>query len=182
VTFNSLQFAGFFVAVLLLYYRFGVRGQNRLMLLAGSIFYAAFDWRFLGLLYLSIVVDFFVGRALDRTDDLRARRGLLATSLVVQLGILAVFKYFDFFADSLYQLLGRVGFGADPVTLHIVLPVGISFYTFQTLAYIFAVYRPSLRGSRNSSPAPSNGRHRCSLRSACAGGHRTSRCPSRRCS
>src|SRR4051794_39673902 len=100
MTFNSLQFAGFFVIVLALYYRFGVRGQNRLMFVAGSIFYAAFDWRFLGLLYLSIVVDFWVGRRLESTADVRTRKALLALSLVTQLGILAVFKYFNFFATS----------------------------------------------------------------------------------
>lgn len=144
MTFNSLQFAAFFVVVLLLYYRFGVRGQNRLMVVAGSVFYAAFDWRFLGLLYTSILVDFWVGRQLAATDRLRRRKVLLGLSLVTQLGILAVFKYFNFFAASVHDLLGSIGLSLDPVVLRVVLPVGISFYTFQTLAYVFAVYRHEL--------------------------------------
>ena len=149
MTFNSLQFAGFFVVVLALYFRFDRRGQNLLMFVAGSIFYAAFDWRFLGLLYLSTVVDFFVGRGLDRTDAQGRRKALLAVSLVTQLGILGVFKYFDFFTSSAADVLGWFGLEADPVTLHVVLPVGISFYTFQTLAYVFAVYRRELPAERN---------------------------------
>lgn len=141
MTFNSLQFAGFFVLLLLLYYRFGVRGQNRLIFVAGSIFYAYFDWRFLGLLYLSTVVDYVVGRGLAAADGIGARKALLATSLVVQLGVLAVFKYFNFFAQSAADVLDQIGLSLDPHLLRIALPVGISFYTFQTLAYVFAVYR-----------------------------------------
>jgi alginate O-acetyltransferase complex protein AlgI len=149
VTFNSIEFFAFFAVVLLLYYRFGVRGQNRLMFVAGSIFYAAFDWRFLGLLYLSTIVDYVVGRGLAATDEASRRKALLATSLVVQIGILAIFKYFDFFSTSFTDALGWVGLTADPVTLDILLPVGISFYTFQTLAYVFAVYRRQLEAERD---------------------------------
>ena len=100
MTFNSLQFAALLAVVLLLYYRFGVEGQNRLMFVAGTVFYGAFDWRFLGLLYLSTIVDYLVGRGLDSERPQSTRKLLLATSLTAQLGILAVFKYFNFFADS----------------------------------------------------------------------------------
>ena len=144
MTFNSLQFVALFAVVLLLYYRFGVAGQNRLMIIAGSIFYAAFDWRFLGLLYLSAIVDFLVGRQLEKTEPERSRKILLAISLCTQLGILGVFKYFDFFATSVTNVLGWIGIAKDPVLLHVVLPVGISFYTFQTLAYVFTVYRKQM--------------------------------------
>src|SRR4051812_39027627 len=102
--------------MLALYYRFDVRGQNRLMVIAGSIFYAAFDWRFLALLYLSTLVDFFVGRGLEQADDGRRRKVLVAISLVVQLGILGVFKYFNFFADGVAEVLGRFGISPDPLT------------------------------------------------------------------
>ena len=149
MTFNSLQFAGFFIVVLLLYFRLQLRGQNLLMIVAGSIFYAAFDWRFLGLLYLSIGVDFVVGRRLGLTDDAGTRKRLLAVSLVVQLGILGVFKYFDFFSKSATQFLNKFGLNLDPVLLHVILPVGISFYTFQTLAYIFTVYRREIEPERD---------------------------------
>src|SRR5438132_1300837 len=105
MTFNSLQFFAFFAVVLLLYYRFGRLGQNRLMVVAGSVFYAAFDWRFLGLLYLSTIVDYTVGRRLEQTDADGTRKALVATSLIAQLGILAVFKYFNFFATSVTDVM-----------------------------------------------------------------------------
>jgi D-alanyl-lipoteichoic acid acyltransferase DltB (MBOAT superfamily) len=149
VTFNSLQFVALFAIVLLLYYRFGVNGQNRLMLVAGSVFYAAFDWRFLGLLYLSAVVDFLVGRGIEDSTSERRRRGLLMLSLVVQIGILVVFKYFDFFASSFTTVLGWIGLTASPITLEVLLPVGVSFYTFQTLAYVITVYRRQMPAERN---------------------------------
>ena len=150
MTFNSLQFVAFLVVVLLLYYRFDVKGQNRLMVVAGSVFYGTFDWRFLGLLYFSTVVDYLVGRALD--DEARpqpSRRLLLATSLTAQLGILAVFKYFNFFADSFTSVMNELGLSLDPVVIRIVLPVGISFYTFQTLAYVFTIYRRQIKAERD---------------------------------
>ncbi len=149
MTFNSLQFLALFTIVLLLYYRFGMNGQNRLMLLAGSVFYAVFDWRFLGLLYLSAVVDYLVGIGIESSTSAAKRKALLATSLTVQLGILVVFKYFDFFATSFTTVLGWVGLAADPITLEVLLPVGISFYTFQTLAYVFTVYRGQMPAERN---------------------------------
>jgi D-alanyl-lipoteichoic acid acyltransferase DltB (MBOAT superfamily) len=149
MTFNSLQFAALLAVVLLLYYRFGVEGQNRLMFVAGSVFYAVFDWRFLGLLYLSTIVDYVVGRALDAERPPSTRKLLLATSLTVQLGILAVFKYFNFFADSFATLADTLGLSLDPVAIEIVLPVGISFYTFQTLAYVFTIYRGQIKAERN---------------------------------
>jgi alginate O-acetyltransferase complex protein AlgI len=149
MTFNSLQFAALLAVVLLIYYRFGMNGQNRIVFLAGSIFYGAFDWRFLGLLYFSIIVDYLVAKRLDATEAPGARRALLATSLTAQLGILAVFKYFNFFADSATKVLGKLGLSLDPITLKVVLPVGISFYTFQTLAYVFYVYRKQIPAERS---------------------------------
>ena len=149
MTFNSLQYFAFFAVVLLVYFRLPKRGQNALMFAAGSVFYGLFDWRFLGLLYLSIAIDYSVGRGLGVAESRRARKGLLATSLVGQLGILGFFKYFDFFTSSASRLLHRVGLGADFFTLHVILPVGISFYTFQTLAYVFAVYRRQLQPERD---------------------------------
>ena len=149
MTFNSLQYFAFFVVVLLLYFRLPRRGQNALMFAAGSLFYGLFDWRFLGLLYASIAIDYTVGRALGAATVPNRRKALLAVSLTGQLGILGFFKYFTFFEDSVTSVLDKVGLHADPFTLHILLPVGISFYTFQTLAYIFAVYRGELKPERD---------------------------------
>ena len=149
MTFNSLQYFAFLALVLLLYYRLRMNGQNRLIVVAGSVFYGAFDWRFLGLLYISTITDYIVGRALGNAQSDRARKALVGVSLVVQLGILAFFKYADFFADSAQRFMALFGLEADPFTLNVLLPVGISFYTFQTLAYIFAVYRRQLEPERN---------------------------------
>jgi alginate O-acetyltransferase complex protein AlgI len=149
MSFNSLQYFAFFGVVLLIYYRLPKRGQNLLMIVAGSVFYGAFDWRFLGLLYLSIAIDYLVGRGLGSTDDAGRRKRLLAVSLVGQLGILAFFKYFGFFSESATRFLDKIGLSPDEFTLHVLLPVGISFYTFQTLAYVFAVYRRQLPPERD---------------------------------
>jgi D-alanyl-lipoteichoic acid acyltransferase DltB (MBOAT superfamily) len=149
MTFNSIQFLVFFVVVLALYHRLDVRGQNRLVVAAGSVFYGAFDWRFLGLLYLSTAVDFSVGRALQRTDEGARRKGLVAVSVCTQIGLLAVFKYLDFFATNVTRVLGWFGLATSPVTLRVLLPVGISFYTFQTLAYVFSVYRREIEAEHD---------------------------------
>ncbi len=139
--FNSLSFALFFAAVLALAPALRHRGQNLFLLVASYLFYAAWDWRFLGLLWLSTAVDFAIGLALGRARDARARRRLVVASLVVNLGILAAFKYAGFFARSLAALLLPLGLSLPPLALQVVLPVGISFYTFQSLSYTIDVYR-----------------------------------------
>ncbi|HEX3794009.1 MAG TPA: MBOAT family O-acyltransferase [Acidimicrobiales bacterium] len=149
MTFNSLQFAGFFVVVLLIYYRLQLKGQNLLIVVAGVLFYGAFDWRFPVILAASTVVDYTVGRGLQRTEGSGKRKALLATSLVAQLGLLAYFKYFDFFTSSVSGVLHRVGLHGDFVTLNIILPIGISFYTFQTLGYVITVYRRGIPAEKN---------------------------------
>jgi alginate O-acetyltransferase complex protein AlgI len=141
VTFNSLQFAVFFAVVLVVYYRLPLRGQNILMVVAAAIFYGAFDWRFDLILAASCVIDYAVGRGLGRSEARRRRQALLAISLIAQLGMLAFFKYFNFFSNDASSLLHRFGFHGELGTLHILLPIGISFYTFQTLGYVITVYR-----------------------------------------
>ncbi len=144
--FNSFVFLGFFLLIYALYLssRRSRRLQNVLLLVASYVFYGYWDWRFLGLLALSTVVDFFVGRALHRSADPRRRKLLLTVSVCTNLGILGFFKYFDFFADSLAALMGLLGLQPDPFTLGILLPVGISFYTFQTMSYTIDIYRGKL--------------------------------------
>ena len=139
--FNSLTFVGFFVVVYALYRALPHRAQNRLLLAASYVFYGAWDWRFLSLLLASTIVDFFVGRYLGRETDPRRRRAALIASLVFNLGMLGFFKYFNFFADSLAGVLETVGWQPDFVTLNVLLPIGISFYTFMTISYVIDVYR-----------------------------------------
>ncbi|PRP94789.1 MBOAT family O-acyltransferase [Enhygromyxa salina] len=139
--FHSATFAVFFAVTWALYWALRNHARARLILLtlASWGFYSAWDWRFTGLLLLSTGVDYLCGRQLARSEG--SRRRWLWLSLVVNLGVLATFKYLDFFAASTAAVLQSVGLEADWVSLHIVLPVGISFYTFQTLGYTIDVYR-----------------------------------------
>jgi len=157
--FNSLAYAVFLPIVFGLYWGLdallgrgaagtpaqsqrAVRAQNLLLVLASYLFYGWWDWRFLGLLWLSTAVDFLVGRALGvpgRPEPLRKR--IMLISVVFNLGLLGTFKYFNFFADSLRAALHGLGVEAQLGTLDVILPVGISFYTFQSLGYIIDVHR-----------------------------------------
>jgi len=149
VAFNSVQYLVFLALIVGLYGLLRKRGQNFLLLVASYVFYGAWDWRFLSLLWISTITDYFVGRGMGRTDEQRTRRRLLAVSMVVNLGMLAAFKYFNFFADSAAALLDSVGLTADWPTLNVVLPVGISFYTFQTMSYTIDVYRRRIEPADN---------------------------------
>ena len=147
--FNSFRFIGFFLVVYTLYRVLPFRGQNWLLLLASYLFYGCWDWRFLGLIWLSSTIDFLVAQIIYASSDPRRRGLLLSISLVVNLGILFVFKYYGFFADNLHSLLSSLGFELSWTTLRIVLPVGISFYTFQTMSYTIDVYRRQLVPTRH---------------------------------
>ena len=146
--FNSLEFLVFFLVVLGLYAVLKHPGQNRLLLVASYVFYGAWDYRFLVLLIGTTVVDYWVALALQNQTDEEKRRKILLLSIVANLGVLGVFKYFNFFADSLVQLAATFGLTVSPVTLQIVLPVGISFYTFQSMSYTIDVYRRHLEPCR----------------------------------
>jgi alginate O-acetyltransferase complex protein AlgI len=148
VQFNSWSYIALLVAVVIIHRFLSRRGQNLVVLGASYLFYGAWDWRFLSLLWLSTVVDYSVGRALGRTDDPARRRRLLWASLVTNLGLLATFKYFGFFTESFVDLMAGLGWQVDAPTLQIVLPVGISFYTFQTLGYTIDVYRRDIEPTR----------------------------------
>ena len=131
--FNSWEFLVFFVTVCALYYSLATRAQNLLLLIASYFFYSWWDWRFSSLLLISTVVDYSVVRWMEHASA-RWRKCLLLVSLCTNLGILGFFKYFNFFADSAASLLDCFGLPFHPFTLQVVLPVGISFYTFQTMA------------------------------------------------
>lgn len=147
MVFNSWLFIAFFVLVYGLYLALLRKHklQNAMLLIASYAFYGWWDWRFLGLIFASTAIDYLVGAALERATTQRKRKALLLVSLTSNLGTLGFFKYFNFFADSAQQLLGTLGLSADPITLKIILPVGISFYTFQTLSYTIDIYRGRLK-------------------------------------
>ena len=152
--FNSVAFLLFFAAVYGLYLVLTHRAQNVLLLAASYVFYGWWDWRFLGLIALSTAVDYTCGLRIAAADadtarGRRTRRVWLGLSCATNLGLLGFFKYWNFFADSAAAALGTAGFMADWVTLNVVLPVGISFYTFQTLGYTVDVYRGAVRAERN---------------------------------
>lgn len=147
--FNSFPFAVFFVVVFAAYWSAGHRSQNYLLLAASWFFYGYWSVKFLGLLVLSTVVDYACGLALERLEGRGARRAVLVTSLVTQLGLLAAFKYSNFFLQDAGQLLDALGLHVSLPVLSIVLPVGISFYTFQSLSYTIDVYRRRMAATRN---------------------------------
>jgi len=144
MNFASLDFALFMIAVYLPYLVLSHRWQNYLLLMASYVFYAAWDWRFLSLIWIATVINFEIGLALQKTDNIKKRRFYLLIALIVTLGILAIFKYFGFFVSSMATLLEQFGFLPNIPLLSIVLPVGISFYTFQTLSYTIDIYRKKI--------------------------------------
>ena len=146
--FNTLVFWLFFALVFALYRVLPHRRQNHLLLVASYVFYGWWDWRFLGLILISTVVDYVSARRIEAGSSSVARRSWLIVSVATNLGLLGLFKYFNFFASSLAQLMQVMGIRADEVTLNIVLPVGISFYTFQTMSYTIEVYRGSIHARR----------------------------------
>ncbi len=141
MVFNSFLFAVFFAVVLAVLPRLSHRAQNRFLLAASFLFYSAWDWRFVGLLLITIIVDYTVGLALETTSDTRQRKLWLAFSLVTNLGILGFFKYWNFFSDSAEAVLAAVGLPFLATRLDVVLPVGLSFYTFQSVGYTINRYR-----------------------------------------
>ena len=147
--FNTFEFWFFFAAVFGLYFCLPHRGRLWLLLIASYVFYGAWDWRFLSLIAISTLVDYTLGLQLRRTTGPRARKLLVTASVVINLGILGVFKYAGFFLESLSGLLAVAGFTPHLPTLQIVLPVGISFYTFQTLSYTIDVYRRRIEPTRD---------------------------------
>lgn len=148
--FNSLVFWVFFAVVYGLYRALPHRGQNVLLLISSYFFYGWWDWRFLSLIFISTMVDYWAGLAMERAgENERRRRIVLWVSVAANLGILGFFKYFNFFADSLVSLLQVFGVEAPVRHLNIILPVGISFYTFQTMSYTLDIYRRQLKPTRN---------------------------------
>ncbi len=149
MNFASLEYISFLAIVWFCYWLLPLRGQNILLLVASYYFYAAWDWRFLSLIVFSTVVDYCAGWWIDRSNSSYQRRAALIVSMVTNLGLLSLFKYFGFFVDGAVDLLQALGIEASRPALQIVLPVGISFYTFQTMSYTIDVYRRQLRATSN---------------------------------
>lgn len=149
--FNSLAFMAFLPVVFVAYWWLfpGLRKQNVFVLFASWSFYAWWDWRFLGLLLISSLGDYWIGRALGATDSPARRKNLLRLSIALNLGMLGFFKYFDFFIAGFAEMVGQFGFHANMPVLNILLPVGISFYTFQTLSYTIDIYRGVIKPTRD---------------------------------
>jgi D-alanyl-lipoteichoic acid acyltransferase DltB (MBOAT superfamily) len=141
VLFNSLVFLGFMAIVLLVYPRLRHRWQNVFLLIASYVFYGYWDWRFTFLLFTSTVVDFWIGLKLQESNIQKRRKFLLLISIAVNLGILGFFKYFNFFIESSSSVLSSIGFQPHMPVLQVILPIGISFYTFKTMTYTIDIYR-----------------------------------------
>ncbi|MDA7558638.1 MBOAT family protein [Flavobacteriaceae bacterium] len=151
--FNSFEYLIFLPIVFVLYWKVFTRNlqlQNGFLLLVSYLFYGWWDWRFLLLIAFSSLVDYNIGIRLDKTTDNRRRKLLLYLSLFVNLGLLGYFKYCNFFIYNFKIALESFGFHAEYSSLQIILPVGISFYTFQTLSYTIDIYRGNLKPTRNA--------------------------------
>lgn len=153
--FNSLEYFFFFIVVFFGYWfllKKSVSGQNLLILIVSYIFYGWWDARFLVLIAFSTVVDYTIGIFLDKFqgDEVKAKRKiLLLLSLLVNLGILLYFKYYNFFLDNIKEVVSVFGIEISLTSLNIILPVGISFYTFQTLSYSIDVYKGKMKAEKN---------------------------------
>ncbi len=144
--FNSLEYLLFLPVAFALYWSLSdkYKIQNVLLLALSYFFYSCWDWRFLSLIIISSFTDYYVGQWIHRSENKNTRKRFLYISLLVNLGLLGVFKYYNFFATEFSELLGFLGLQTSMATLNVILPVGISFYTFQTLSYTIDIYRGKL--------------------------------------
>jgi alginate O-acetyltransferase complex protein AlgI len=151
--FNSIEYFIFLPTVFFLYwfvFKRNLKLQNLLILISSYIFYGWWDWRFLFLIFLSTVVDYFVGLKIYESRNKKERKQYLWISILFNLGLLGFFKYFNFFIDSWIDLLGSFGYEQQSIwTLNVILPVGISFYTFQTMSYSLDIYFKKLKPTKD---------------------------------
>lgn len=150
--FNSFAFAVFLPVVFAVYWllnKKSLRAQNILLLVASYYFYACWDWRFLFLLVFSTLLDFFTGLKMSNTTDPARRKFWFWLSVIVNLGFLGVFKYYNFFANSFAEAVANLGLHINPWTIKVILPVGISFYTFHGLSYVIDIYNKRIDAEKN---------------------------------
>lgn len=150
--FNSIGFALFLPIVFILYWfltKGSLKWQNILLLVASYFFYACWDFRFLFLLVFSTFLDYFTGLRIHNANTKRRKQIWLWTSIVINLGFLGVFKYYNFFSESFAEALSWFGLHVSVTTLKIILPVGISFYTFHGLSYVIDIFKGKINPERN---------------------------------
>ena len=147
--FNSIGYIIFLFVVLALYYFLEHRWQNRMLLAASYFFYGWWDWRFLLLILISTFTDYYCGIQIYERPTKGAKKTFLCLSLAVNLGLLGFFKYCNFFVDSFCDVFSLLGFHPSPLTLQIILPIGISFYTFKSISYSIDIYRGEIKPTYN---------------------------------
>ncbi len=150
--FNSFEFTIFLPVVFVLYWFITnkqLRVQNILLLVSSYFFYSCWDWRFLFLLMFSTLLDYFTGLKMQDASGVKSKRFWFWLSIIVNLGFLGVFKYYNFFVESFTDLIAGFGLEVHPWTLNIILPVGISFYTFHGLSYVIDIYYNRIKAERN---------------------------------
>lgn len=150
--FNSIDFAIFLPVIFILYWfanNKDLKLQNILIVVSSYVFYGWWDWRFLSLILFSTIIDYTIGLQLSKQKNVNKRRILLWTSIIVNLGFLGFFKYYNFFLDNFKSAFSIFGYELQANSLHIILPVGISFYTFQTLSYTIDIYKKKLEPTKD---------------------------------
>jgi alginate O-acetyltransferase complex protein AlgI len=150
--FNSISFAIFLPIVFCLYwflFKKSLKAQNILLLIASYFFYACWDWRFLFLLIFSTLLDYYTGIKMSDAENQSTKKFWFWFSISVNLGFLGVFKYYNFFAESFAAAIANLGFQVNPWTLKLILPIGISFYTFHGLSYVIDIYKDRIKAERN---------------------------------
>ena len=151
--FNSIEFLLFLPVVFVLYwfvFNKNLKHQNLLILFSSYVFYGWWDYRFLSLIFLSTIVDYFIGLNIPKQDSEKKQKLFLWGSILFNLGVLGFFKYYNFFVDSWIDLFSSIGYEIKSVwTLNIILPVGISFYTFQTMSYTIDIYKKKLQPTKD---------------------------------
>lgn len=147
--FKFIEFLVFFAVVYIPYLLLSHKWQNRLLLVASCLFYIAWDWRFIFLIFVSITTDYFCGLKIYESEDEKTKKRFLLLSIFVNLSILVFFKYFNFFIVNFAGLINHFGFSIHPHILHILLPIGISFYTFKTISYTIDIYTEKVKPTRS---------------------------------
>lgn len=149
--FNSIEYVFFLPFVFIIYWTFhkSYNIQNILLILFSYLFYAFWDWRFLSLIIISTITDYYIGKNIFTSQKEKRRKLLLWISITINLSILFTFKYLNFFIDELKFAFSKIGIQTDLSTLNIILPIGISFYTFQTLSYTIDIYRKKINPTNN---------------------------------
>lgn len=149
--FNSIEFIVFLLFSFIIYWKLAknLKIQNIFLLIISYIFYGWWDWRFLALIFASTVVDFLCGNFIQQSVKPKLRKVTLYISLAFNIGLLFTFKYFNFFIESFTEILNSLGLQSNNYSLNLILPVGISFYTFQTLSYTIDVYNKKLKATKS---------------------------------